>query len=129
MAGGYTGYYYTYTAWDVIHPFDIPPGYEDMKHFKDFWQSSKYWQLQPSDSLVSEGYCLADPGKEYIVYEKDVKPITLNISSAKGNLTGEWFNPYTGKTYSAGTFDNGTVKINPPDNWGSDPVILHLKQD
>ena len=41
MAGGYTAYYYTYTAWDVIRPFEVTPGYAFMKHFGDFWRSTQ----------------------------------------------------------------------------------------
>ncbi len=129
MAGGYTAYYYTYTAWDVIRPLDVPPGYEDMKHFHHFWLSTKYWLLQPSDSLVSEGYCLADAGHEYVVYLDEAKPFTLNINNAVGKMKAEWFNPFTGKIKKAGTFENGMAKINPPEDWGNAPVILHLKKN
>jgi hypothetical protein len=129
MAGGYTAYYYTYTAWDVIRPLDVPPGYEDMKHFGDFWRSTNYWILQPSDSLVSEGYCLADKGREYVVYLNEAKPFILRINNAAENLTAEWFNPFTGKTQTAGSYENGLAKINPPEDWGSSPVILHLKKN
>jgi hypothetical protein len=129
MAGGYTAYYYTYTAWDVIRPLDVPPGYGDMKHFGDFWRSTKYWLLQPSDSLVSEGYCLANTGREYVVYLNYAKPFTLNICHSAGKLVAEWFNPFTGKTKDAGSYGNGFVNINPPKDWGSTPVILHLKEN
>jgi hypothetical protein len=86
MAGGYTGYYYTYTAWDVIHPLDAPKGYTYMKNFGGFWRGTKYWQLQPSDHLASSGHCLANPGKEYVVYQNKAAAFTVEIAGAAAPL-------------------------------------------
>ena len=127
MAGGYTAYYYTYTAWDVIRPLDVPPGYAYMKHFGDFWRSTKYWLLQPSDKLVSAGWCLADPGKEYVTYQKTPAPFTLEIAGAAAPLTAEWFNLFTGKMTSAGSYGNGKAEFTPPADWGSAPLVLHVR--
>jgi hypothetical protein len=74
LAGGYTAYYYTYTAWDVIHPPDVPPGYAFMKQFGDFWRATEYWKLEPSDTLVNCGWCLAQPGREYGVFQTQAQP-------------------------------------------------------
>ena len=128
MAGGYTAYYYTYTAWDVIRPLDVPPGYAYLKHFGDFWRATEYWKLEPSDQLVSSGWCLAQPGREYVVFQKQAQPFTLEVAGAKSPLSGEWFNPQTGKSVAAGSFDNGTVSFTPPANWDNAPLVLHLKK-
>ena len=127
MAGGYAAYYYTYTAWDVIRPLDVPPGYAYFKHFGDFWRSTEYWKLEPSDKLVSGGWCLAQPGREYVVFENPPQPFTLEIAGAKSPLPGEWFNPHTGQRAAAGSFRNGTASLTPPADWGSAPLVLHLK--
>jgi hypothetical protein len=126
MAGGYTAYYYTYTAWDVIRPLDVPPGYALMKTFGDFWRSTEYWTLEPSDKLVSSGWCLANPGSEYIVYQKQPVPFTLDINGAQSSLQAEWFNPRTGKRTPAASLNNGVAKLTPPSDWGNDPLVLHL---
>jgi Protein of unknown function (DUF4038)/Domain of unknown function (DUF5060)/Putative collagen-binding domain of a collagenase len=127
MAGGYTVYYYTYTAWDVIHPLDMPPGYAGMKRFGDFWRGTDYWLLQPSDNLVSAGWCLADPGREYVVYLNDAKPFTLEIKGTTETLSAEWFNPFTGESKAAGSQGNGTSAFNPPADWSNTPLVLHLR--
>lgn len=127
MAGGYVAYYYTYTAWDVIRPNDTPPGYAYMKNLQTFFQSSNYWQLQPADNLVSSGgYCLADPGKEYLVFHNKATTFALTISQASGSLNGEWLQPFTGERRPAGTLTNGTVTLTPPSDFGSGPVALRL---
>jgi len=127
MAGGYTGYYYTYTAWDVIRPLDEPKGYTYMKHFGDFWRATDYWLLQPADKLVSAGWCLANPGKEYVVCQNTATPFTLEIAAAAAPLTAKWFDPFTGKFTDAGSFNNGTASLTPPAGWGEAPLVLHLK--
>jgi hypothetical protein len=111
----------------VIRPLDVPPGYAYLKHFGDFWRATEYWKLEPSDQLVSSGWCLAQPGREYVVFQKQAQPFTLEIAGAKSPLSGEWFNPQTGKGAAAGFFDNGTVSFTPPANWGNAPLVLRLK--
>ena len=127
MTGGYTAYYYTYTAWDVIRPLEVPLGYAYFKHFGDFWRSTDYWLLQPADKLVSTGWCQANPGQEYITCQGTPAPFTLEIAGAAAPLPAEWFNPLTGKTTFAGAFGNGTASLTPPANWGNAPIVLHLK--
>jgi hypothetical protein len=80
MAGVYNAYYYTYAAWDIIRPEDNPPGYEYVKNFVDFFAKTQYWLLKSDDGLVSSGHCLSNPGKEYIVYQDEAIPFTMNLS-------------------------------------------------
>jgi len=127
MAGGYTAYYYTYTAWDVIRPLDVPPGYAFLKHFGDLWRATTYWELEPADHLVNSGWCQAQPGREYVVFQKQAQPFTLQITGAKAPLPAEWFHPHTGQRTAAGSFTNGTASLTPPAGWGSAPLVLHLR--
>ncbi len=128
MAGGYTGYYYTYTAWDVIRPLDVPKGYGYMKNFGDFWRGTNYWQLQPSNQLVSSGRCLVNPGKEYVVYQNKAADFTVEIAGASAPLAARWFNPFTNQFSDAGSFSNGQARFSPPTGWGDAPLVLHLKE-
>jgi hypothetical protein len=127
MAGGYNAYYYTYTAWDVIRPLDVPAGYSLYKQFGEFWRATEYWKLEPSDQLVSSGWCLANPGREYVVYQNEAAPFTVEISGAQRPLQAEWFNPFTGTRTPAGELNNGVEKLTPPQNWGDAPLVLHAR--
>ena len=49
--------------------------------------------MTPQGSLSSTGYCLANPGVEYLVYQPSSKPFTLRL--AAGLYQYEWFNPAT----------------------------------
>jgi hypothetical protein len=57
----------------------------------------------PRNELSSTAYCLANPGKEYLVYNPgDVKPFTVALQS--GTYEFEWFNPTTGAMADRGEF-------------------------
>ncbi len=127
MAGGYTAYYYTYTAWDVIRPFDEPKGYTYMKNFGEFWRATEYWKLEPAAALVNAGRCLAQPGREYVVFQKSAQAFTLTIAGAATPLMGEWVDPFTGRRTPAGVFKNGPAQLTPPTGWAAAPLVLHLR--
>lgn len=126
MVGGYNAYYYTYTAWDVIRPDDTPPGYDYVKLFTDFFSNTQYWLLKSDNSLVSSGYCLANPGKEYIIYLDKAIPFVLNLSGLSKPLQAVWFQPFSGKYRDAGKFNNGKVELTPPSRFGPGPVVLYV---
>ena len=126
MAGGYVAYYYTYTAWDVIRPQDTPPGYAYFKRLRDFFETTGYWLMEPADELVSEGYCLANPGKEYVVFLNRAKPFTLKLAGLAEPLPAEWYQPLSGKRLPGGRLGAGEHRLQPPADWGAGPVVLHV---
>jgi hypothetical protein len=126
MAGGFGAYYYTYTAWDVIRPADTPPGYAYFKHLHDFFQGIGYWRMSPTEGLASKGYCLADPGQEYVVFLNAAKPFTLKLERLSAPLRAEWYRPLSGERMDAGSLNTGTAEMNPPASWGEGPVALHV---
>ena len=114
MAGGYTAYYYTYTAWDVLRPKDTPQGCTYFKQFRDFFESTRYCELSSVENVMEEGWTLANPGKEYVIYVKQAKPFQLNLEAAT-KLKGEWFNPLTNKRVKAEKIKSGSQEMRPPD--------------
>ena len=46
--------------------------------------------MTPRSTLASSRYCLADPGKEYLVYLPDGGEVTVDLSAASGSLAVEW---------------------------------------
>jgi hypothetical protein len=58
----------------------------------------------PQNALSSTKYCLADPGKQYLVYQPDSsKEFTVELLS--GKYSYEWFNPTSGIIAEIGNFD------------------------
>ena len=49
--------------------------------------------MTPRNDLAGTGYCLSNPGEEYLVYLPDGGEVTVDLSAASGSLAVEWFNP------------------------------------
>jgi hypothetical protein len=127
LAGGYTAYYYTYTAWDVLRPEHTPPGYTYFKHLREFFESTRYWELAPQDNVASAGWTLANPGREYVVFLPEAKPLTLTLPDAPAVMGGEWFHPLTGQRLAAEPFKGGQQEVRPPESWNGGMAVLHLR--
>ena len=126
MAGAYGAYYYTYTSWDVIRVNDTPTGYGYYRNLASFFNQVGLWRMDPDDSLVDSGHCLANPGLEYVVYQPERREFTLKVEKAGGRLVAEWFNPLTGERAGADNAKNGDCHFVPPAGWSNGPVVLHV---
>ena len=82
--------------------------------------------MHPAEGITSDGYCLADPGHEYIIFLNSAAPFSLKLEGLADPLKGQWFQALTGKRQDAGTINSATSEMNPPAEWGSGPVALHL---
>ena len=87
-----------------------------------------YLDGEPQD-IVSEGYCLANPGHEYIVFLNKAKPFNLKLSNIDEMLIAEWFQPYTGQTALLGGIGQDSGQLVPPKAWGDGPVVLHTRTE
>jgi len=126
MGGGYVTYYYTYTAWDVIRPQDTPRGYTYFSLLREFFEGTEYWLMKPAEELVSGGYCLANPGKEYVVFLNQPSSFTLRIEEASGPLRSGWYHPFTGERIGALELKKGTTALTPPASWVGTPIAFHV---
>jgi hypothetical protein len=57
--------------------------------------------MRPANDIASTGYCLAHAGKEYLIYVPDRGKVTVDLSSAAGDMTVEWLDAASGKTVGA----------------------------
>jgi hypothetical protein len=81
--------------------------------------------MPPHPELASTGYALADPGREYLIYQPDSGAFTLNLNSYAGRtFSVEWFTlssrPISSETISGGH----TVTLRPPH---STAAAAHLR--
>lgn len=67
--------------------------------------------LTPRGDLASTQYCLANPGKEYLVYLPEGGTATVDLSAVKGTLAIEWLNPHTGDATRGDTIKGGTKQV------------------
>jgi hypothetical protein len=78
-------------------------------------------------STMSETkYCLANPGKEYLVFQDGNKgEFTVNLADAPGSFAVEWFNTTTGSSTNGKPVPGGGVRTFPTPFGG--PSVLYLK--
>lgn len=81
--------------------------------------------MTPQGDLSSTGYCLANPGVEYLVFSPDGKPFTLDLSSASGRLLVEWFDVTASEPSKAGSITAGkkSQRFTPPRSFPRDAVL------
>jgi len=63
--------------------------------------------MAPRNDLASTGYCLAQPGVEYVVYLGDDERVTVDLTGAGGPFAVAWLELDEGKTVPAGSVDGG----------------------
>jgi hypothetical protein len=65
--------------------------------------------MNPRPEFASSGYCLANPGAEYLVYQaKSGEPVLVELKA--GTYHYEWFNPATGVAAGSGHLEAGEGK-------------------
>jgi hypothetical protein len=92
--------------------------------------------MSPQPSLASTGYCLANPGSEYLVYLPLPRrryrffywlfpgSVTVNLTSAPPTMQAEWFDPVSGEIFAVRSVaGGGTRKLWPPFRGAA---VLHL---
>jgi hypothetical protein len=83
---------YCRIALEFFHDHDIP-----------------FWQMHPHDALAGNPdhdnsvYCLARPGKIYLVYLPDGGEQSLDLAGTDGTFEVQWFNPRTGGELQSGS--------------------------
>ncbi|NLX13513.1 MAG: hypothetical protein GXY44_07665 [Phycisphaerales bacterium] len=86
-----------------------------MGHTRRFAERMNLAAAAPRGELASTGYCLADPGREYLVYQPTGGgAFTVEIQTGKYRY--EWFNPARGETVENGLLEasGGSRPFQPP---------------
>lgn len=80
--------------------------------------------MRPANEIASTLYCLAAPGREYLLYLPDGGTVTVDLSAASGNLTVEWFDPARDRAAGGGQVLGGVRRefVAPFDG----PAVLRL---
>ncbi|MFO0844697.1 MAG: DUF4038 domain-containing protein [Gemmataceae bacterium] len=82
-----------------------------------------WWRMEPHDELVGKGaYCLAEPGKQYLVYLPAGGRATLALDG--GEYRAEWFNPRSGRWREIGPVSAKEWTSPPPEGAGDWALVL-----
>jgi len=98
-----------------------------MGHTLDYANKMNLAKMVPQNELSSTGYCLANVGSEYLIYQPESSPFTVNLECfSERTFLVEWFNPETGDATSKTSATGGAgITFNPP--FGGS-AVLHLNQ-
>ncbi len=100
----------------------IPWRHDVVKQVWDFFEALPFYRMNPSQSLVDNGFCLAEPGQRYLVYLPTGG--TVNVKVPGGTYHVEWINAQnTSDRRGAGTTSNGQDLSSPS---GGDDWLVHL---
>ncbi len=89
-----------------------------IKKVWDFFESIPYYTMKPHQDLVDNGFCLANPGKTYLVYLESGG--TVNVQIEEGQYEVVWINAQnTFDQRKAGMTQNGKNLQSPKegDDW------------
>jgi hypothetical protein len=92
--------------------------HEIIKQVWDFFETIPFYKMNPRQNLVNNGYCLAEDGKQYLVY----LPYggTVDVSLIKGTYIVQWINAqnHNDKRKNEMTInDRGFESPNTGDDW------------
>jgi hypothetical protein len=85
--------YHDPPVWERLLP-DIEEVRRNLGYTRMYANRVDLAAMTPSLELASTGYCLANPGSEYVVYQSGTGEFTIDLTA--GTYNYEWFSPVTG---------------------------------
>jgi hypothetical protein len=80
--------------------------YDEMRrnlgYARDFALKMDLNACVPHGELCTSGYCLANPGKDYLAFFPAGGYEGMSLWGHPGQFQAQWFDPVTGKTYDGG---------------------------
>ena len=96
-----------------------------MGHTSRYAERMDLTQATPQPALATTGYCLANPGREYLVYLPEAGSVTVDLSGAQGELVAEWFHPEAGESTKGKAVQGGSsVRFQTP--FQAKDAVLYL---
>jgi hypothetical protein len=94
-----------------------------------------FWRMRSADDLIGNAasddsrYCLAEPGRSYVVYLPTGGTTSLDLGQGGGRYSVRWFDPRSGGPLRSGSVrevrGTGAVALGtPPSDAGEDWVVL-----
>lgn len=84
-------------------------------------------RMIPAHETASSGFCLADTGREYLVFVPGGGEVTLDLFGAPGPFDVAWFNTSSGEKKHGDACEGGASDtLTSP--FGADDAVLHLKR-
>mgnify|MGYP005847229963 CR=1 FL=1 len=66
--------------------------------------------MKPEEKLSATRYCLAERGREYLIFQSDKGEFTVDLSDAPGTFTAEWFDINNDRSIEARPVPGGATR-------------------
>jgi len=93
-----------------------------LKEVWDFFETVPFHRMKPRQDLVDNGYCLAEPGREYLVYLE--RPGSVSVQIDAGLYDAEWINAQDTRDVRDGVIVKSREPLASPQD--GDDWLLHL---
>jgi len=93
--------YHDPPVWERLLP-DIEEVRRNLGYTRSYADRMDLAAMTPRLELASTGYCLANPGSEYLVYQPGTEEFSVDLIA--GAYRYEWFNPVAGSKAGEGSF-------------------------
>jgi hypothetical protein len=98
-----------------------------MGQVRRYAQKMNLAAMLPTDVISQPSYCLAERGKEYLVFQPgDRGEFTVNLTDAPGTFSVEWFNVTKNAAMPGKPVEGGAARTFTTPFGG--PAALHLKR-
>ncbi|MBD3289895.1 DUF4038 domain-containing protein, partial [candidate division KSB1 bacterium] len=123
--GGFFNYGHGETIREIRQSALQSEGVHQMVHLYNFMNKLPWWQMEPANHKVRNGFCLANGDQELVVYLPEGDSVSVDLSSSDEFYLAQWYNPIDGTTTTGNAKAGGTWQTfcSPLDH----DVVLHLK--
>jgi len=84
--------------------------------------------MLPTKDLASSGYCLASPGRAYLIYLPEGKAVDVELCQASGTFAVEWFHPDSNRVKLGESVEGGApVTFESP--FDTEDAVLLLQKE
>jgi hypothetical protein len=80
--------------------------------------------MTPSEDLASSRFCLADPGRQYVVFLPEGREVEVDLSGASGSFEVQWLHPVTGTSQAGVPVQGGGKRRLTSPRSGSAVLVL-----
>jgi hypothetical protein len=105
--GGYPCYYYNNMAWDLVKPEPEPSGWKPHQWMSAFLDQLDLRPMLPDREYVSRGMCLAEPGRQFLVFLPEGGEVDVDLTSVEGAVRCEMLDVFTGERVTAEVENKG----------------------
>jgi hypothetical protein len=96
-----------------LNPAEAEQNRHDIvKRVWDVAEQFPFYRLKPRQDLVDAGYCLAEPGSQYLIYLPEASAVNVKVEG--GSYRAEWISARGGAKRQAGGQTQDGAGLNPP---------------